>query len=520
VLLTAAAPAADAPDGASLMLEGNALFRSGLYRAALLRYREASASGLDSALLDYNLGVTHYRLDQYPEAERALERASQDVTLRALAAYNLGLTHRAAGRTAEAQRWFDTAATAADDGDLQRLARRAAESVHEQPRTITAEARASVRQGFDAPIGQFNLRVTAAYGEDDNVNRTPSEPYVDLSQPDQPLITPEPVAGTYTPVNLLAEYVLHNEAGDSDFVFAYELDGDYYPWDELANDEETQRLHMGANVVLGERDNRRRTLQSAFFMTKHFQLNFDTDDGIDRDINGFDISTRFMYTSAGIEGEFDHRLGDWQWGFNMRLERREYETPPIVTNYDNELYFVKASVGYELNDATALSFGLSSYRRAYDQRLARDLGGVLLSTNAALEYDYQGVELGVRRRLLEFIDLEFDYRRLDRTDQFLGYNDYTQDVIGLHAVFRPNGRFLLSLGATSRVYDYVNAFAFNEPAAGPKELEDLSGELFAEFHLTKSWSISARMAISDVTSTDTRAEYSRAQTALGLTWRR
>ena len=133
LLMAAAASAAEPADGDSLMREGNSLFRSGLYRAALLRYREASVNGSSSPLLDYNLGVTQYRLGEYAEAEVALERASRDAQLRALATYNLGLTRRAAGDTADAQRWFDAAAAAADDGDLRRLARRAAESVHAEP---------------------------------------------------------------------------------------------------------------------------------------------------------------------------------------------------------------------------------------------------------------------------------------------------------------------------------------------------------------------------------------------------
>ncbi|HLF09605.1 MAG TPA: tetratricopeptide repeat protein, partial [Gammaproteobacteria bacterium] len=522
--LAAASPAAAQLDGVSLMREGKALFRSGLYRAALLRYREANAAGLDSALLHYNLGITHYKLEQYPEAQLWLERARQDPALTPLAAYNLGLTHRAAGQTADAQRWFEIAEANAGNGDFKTLARRAADSLHEQRQTVSAAsaeaARTPVRQRREAPPGELNIFVTAAYGQDDNVNRSPAEPYVDLAFPGQPLVTPEPVSATYVPVNVLAEYVLHNEAVDSDFVFGYQMDGDYYLTGELSNDEATQRLYMGADLVLDARDNRRRTLESAFFVTRHHQRNFDPDDGLDRDINDVDISTRFYYTAAGIEAEFDHTLGAWRWGFDMHLERREHDRNAIVANYDNEIYLVKASIDYALNDATAVSFGMRSHRRVYDARLSRDLNGDLLSTNSALEYDYQGFDLGLSRRLLDSIELELEYLRLDRTDRFLGYGDYTQDVVGLHAVFRPNRRFFLSFGATSRVYDYTNAFAFNDPAAGPKELEDLSTELFAEFHITDDLSVSAELAVTDVTSTDARAQYSRAQTVFGVTWRR
>ena len=50
---------AAAQTAAERMAEGNSLVRSGVYRTALLRYREAAAAGLDTPLLHYNLGVVH-----------------------------------------------------------------------------------------------------------------------------------------------------------------------------------------------------------------------------------------------------------------------------------------------------------------------------------------------------------------------------------------------------------------------------------------------------------------------------
>jgi hypothetical protein len=323
------------------------------------------------------------------------------------------------------------------------------------------------------------------------------------------------------PVNLLAEYVLHNEAGDSDFVFGYRLDGDYYSESELAHSEFTQELRMGANLDLGaKRANRTRTFEPALFVIRHNQDNFDLDNGADRDIEDIDISSRFAYTDAGLQADFAHTLGAWRWGFDMRAERREYQRIPIVANYDQELYRIGTSIGYEINDATSVSFGLRTSRTLYDERSSRDLDGDLLSTNEPLEYGYVGVELKATRRLFDSLELELTYLSLDRTDVFLGYNDYTQDIVGLHAVYRPHRRLLLSLGATSRVYDYPNAFAFNDPAAGPKELEALATSLLAEFYITGTLAVSLALATTDVTSTDLRAEYSQTQTVLGVTWRR
>jgi hypothetical protein len=163
---------------------------------------------------------------------------------------------------------------------------------------------------------------------------------------------------------------------------------------------------------------------------------------------------------------------------------------------------------------------LPRYRRAFDEYRARDLAGDMLSTNSPLDYEYSGVRIGVDRKLGQRIDVAFAYSQLTRVDGFVGYADYTQDVATLRVSFRPTDRWFLALGATSRVYDYANAFAYNEPAAGPKELDELTGELWAEFRVSERWSVSADLATQDVTSTDERAAYARARSVISATWRR
>ena len=91
---------AAAESAAELLAEGNQLVRSGIYRTALLRYREAAAAGLDSGLLHYNLGVVHYELEDYTAAADEFEQlaskyevtAAQVSALRQLAASARALT--------------------------------------------------------------------------------------------------------------------------------------------------------------------------------------------------------------------------------------------------------------------------------------------------------------------------------------------------------------------------------------------------------------------------------------------
>jgi hypothetical protein len=75
------------------------------------------------------------------------------------------------------------------------------------------------------------------------------------------------------------------------------------------------------------------------------------------------------------------------------------------------------------------------------------------------------------------------------------------------------------VGAAARTYDYANAFAFNDPASGLKELEDRTADLTMVYEFTDHLAISADVLITDVESNDSRAAYSRSASSLGLVWR-
>jgi hypothetical protein len=166
-----------------------------------------------------------------------------------------------------------------------------------------------------------------------------------------------------------------------------------------------------------------------------------------------------------------------------------------------------------------LNLGILKYARAYDERLARDANGDLRTSNGFLEYDYSGLEIGVTYRPVRAVELSVDYLQLDRQDGFVGYYDTTQDQLRLKLSYRPNPRLRLSFAATSRVYDYPNAFAFNDPLAGPLELDDIGAEIRGEFQITRRLSAWAQLITQDVTSTDPRLEYARARSMLGVLWR-
>ena len=518
----AAAENAAAQTAAELLAEGNSLVRSGVYRTALLRYREAAAAGLDTPLLHYNLGVVRYELGDFPEAADEFARATAEPALAALASYNRGLALRAAGDATGATAAFNAAADAADDRDLRRLAESAAES---RPAAGPQEARVPRRfdrdvAAADERIGELQLTAAARIGQDDNVYRTPAGAYVDLADPLQPTVTPVVQAASFMPAELHAAYVLGNEAGDTEFLFRYDLDGAFYDAEFSNANEIDQLFSMGADIVLGERERRRRTLATEFYVSTHTETNYDPDNGLEREIDGDDISNRFSYKGSGIRGEYEQTLGRVTWGFDLRFERNEYGRTEPVANFDHDYFYTGIDIDYAFSDVMTLRLGLRQYRTLFDTRPARDLNGELLDTNPAQEYAHLGVQLGVTRRLGAAIDLKADYLRLERTDEFVGYYDYAQDGLRFGAAFRPSARFDIELAAVARSYDYPRAFAFHVAAGGPRELEELGLSLEAEFQVTRRLTLWAELDSLDVTSTDARAEYLRTQTMLGVEWRK
>jgi hypothetical protein len=285
---------------------------------------------------------------------------------------------------------------------------------------------------------------------------------------------------------------------------------------------------MGADIVLGEQDRRRRTVNTAFFVGTHDETNFDPDDGFARDIvvqvNGQpvveDLSDRFSYKAAGVHGEFVHTLGRVTWRLNMKFERDEYDPTEAVANFDHDFFYTGVDVDYAFSDVMTLRFGARKYRTIYDDRPARDLTGALLDTNPAQEYDYASLQAGLKRQLGRAVELEADYLRLDRTDGFVGYYDYTQDVLRIGFSFHPAPRFDLKLAALARSYDYPNAFAYHVAAGGARELEEAGVTLEAHYRIKPHFTLRAELASLDVTSTDARAAYLRTQAMLGVEWRK
>jgi len=497
--------------------DGNRLFRDDLYWAALLRYSQAAEGGIDTPLLHYNTGIAHYRAGQHIRAREHFLRAVEDPSLRETARYNLGLNAYALGEVDEALRWFRLTRDQSTNLRLREFAIIAISRIRlerEEPPTdfeVLVEERKAKREFTD-----LDLTASFGYGHDSNIFRSPEDPYIDLANPNQPVVTPVVQSGEYVPVRLAAKYKI-NSLPFEGFYGAYRLTGRYYP-DELYDNANEYRHQLSfGNEYRRKEGSRERRVQSAFTIAENNEVYYDPDDGTQRSINGVQIDDRMNYLRYGPE--MSARQSGEKVGFGIRAKGQlwNYEETDAV-EYDHEYFLVSAYGQYKFTSTSLFRITADYYSRRYGDRPSFDLDGQLRVGNPELRYDYVALSMRARQRLGDSMWFGFDVKRTERTDQYVGYNDYTLDGYEFEFHWVPNSRFSLELYGEYELFDYPNAFAFHEPTAGSKTQETATVELYASYRITRHLSIFTDARFHEIVSNDLRIQYDRTEYVLGVRW--
>lgn len=523
-LLAFAAPAsAQAMTAGEAFADGNRLFRDDLYWAALLRYRQALDAGMNTPALAYNTGVAHYRAGQHLRAREALLEAVADPGFRVAAQYNLGLNANALGETAEALRWFRLARDQQSEPRLAEyaavaIARIRAARVDEQEAIIERAANVEKTRKFTNLL----LSAQVSFGTDDNPFRTPNEAYVDLADPDQPLVTPEVQSGAFVPVSLNAKYLI-NALEHEGFFLAYRLGGRIYQDQELENANEF--VHEGSFGSEFRRTTERHTREvySAFRFAQNDRTYFDPDDGLEREIEddvdgNVAIGERLNYTRYGPELTLRQTGRRFTFALEIKGQLWDYEDIEVVPSYDHEYFLFHGSMQYRFTPASMVMFEAARSSRRFTNRPSFDLDGNQFITNAELRYDYLDVGVTARQRVTNSLWFGLGYTFTDRTDRFVGYNDYTRNAFAAEIQFSPGSRFRVEARALYRLFDYPNAFAFHNPTANPKTQEDIDSTLTLSYRMTPGLSLVAEGRYREVASNDTRIQYERTQFVVGVRW--
>ncbi|MEL7185176.1 MAG: tetratricopeptide repeat protein, partial [Pseudomonadota bacterium] len=497
--------------------DGNRLFRDDLYWAALLRYRQASDEGMNTPLLHYNTGIAHYRAGQYIRARDALLQALDDPQLRVAAHYNLGLNAYALGEVDEALRWFRLARDQNLNPDLQNYAVVAIARIRgerEQPDEF--EVRVAEREK-KRDFSDLTLSARVSFGQDDNVFRSPDQPYIDFSSSAEPVVTPQVVSGAYMPVHLGVRYQINSYKYEG-FYVGYRLSGRYYQDQELENANEYQHEASFGNEYYRKEGTRVREVHSAFRVAQHDETYFDPDDGTTRDVDGVAIDDRMDYMRYGPEVSFRQAHERLAIGARIKAQLWNYEETEVVPEYDHEYWMVDLYGQYKFSPSSLFRVKLRGYTRRFGDRPSYDLDGQPRLGNPDIRYDYYAVELTARQRVSDSFWFGFDIGRTERIDSYAGYNDYTRDMVGVELRWDPGRRFDLEARGEYFLYDYPNAFAFHNPAAGPKTQESARISLIGNFRMTRHLYLVAEARYRETVSNDSRIQYERNQYVLGVRW--
>ncbi len=497
--------------------DGNRLFRDDLYWAALLRYRQAAEEGMDSSVLHYNTGIAHYRAGQHIRAQQSLLKAIADPVLRAGAQYNLGLNAYRLGDTTEALRWFELARIQHEHEKIQRFAAAAIARIRDElAQPDDYEIRAAEREK-KREFADLELRLRVGFGADDNVFRTPDQPYIDFNDPALPIVTPEIRSGEFIPVSLSAKYLV-NSLPFEGFYVAYRAAGRFYQDENLKNGNEYHHEVSFGNEYRRKEGTRERELYSAFTVAQHDETYYDPDDGGSRIIDGVPIDDRMNYLRYGPEISLRQSHERVAVGANLKAQLWNYDDTLVAPEYDHEYFLLSLYGQYKFAPSTLLRVTAEGYSRRFGNRPSYDLDGNPRIGNPSTRYDYLAVQLTARQRIFHSLWFGFDIRRTERSDAYVGYNDYTRDAVGLDIHWNPTDRFDIVASGEYRLYDYPNAFAFHNELAGPKTQESAHYSLIVTYRITPGLSIVGEGRYWDTISNDTRIQYERNQYALSVRW--
>ncbi len=110
---------------------------SGKYESALQHFEKAKKAGLDSAGLNYNIGVAYYKLGQYESAKKVFTALTKVKEYQQLTYFNLGLVANKQKDKAASIKWFQRAFRTGKSDKVKILAREALKRLGAAPRRMS-----------------------------------------------------------------------------------------------------------------------------------------------------------------------------------------------------------------------------------------------------------------------------------------------------------------------------------------------------------------------------------------------
>jgi len=377
--------------------------------------------------------------------------------------------------------------------------------------------------------------IETGIGYETNVFHAPDHDYIDTALPSlRPAgvaVSPQEVDSLFMPVE--ADVIIRNPIKENTgFVAEFGLDTDVM-FDSEAEDAtrtnvnldlgfDFQMIKMMRNKKTGKRTKRQRgEAYLGFFMSTHDQVYVDRDTGLPKatTTGAVDISNKYSYQSFGFQAEYERKFGKTEYLVSYTLEDLNYETPETGAEYDHVFNKLELGVKREFNKSTNLKAIYSYSMRDYSNRYARDLNGDYSSiNNELLNYVYSEINLDLAYRFTKNLKTHFAITNTLRSDEFVGYNDYSKLAFAVRARYKHSKKTSIKVKIKSFDIDYDNALNFENPAEGDKESSglDLTFKAVHKWHRNKSYYVELKHT--DRVSTDDRYDYTNNMIMLGAKW--
>lgn len=382
--------------------------------------------------------------------------------------------------------------------------------------------------------------VETGLGYETNIYHAPDHDYLDTALPSNrpganppgtPLaISPEAISSFFIPVDVSAG-IINKVYENTDFVAEIDFDTDLIMSSEAEDATRTNsNLSMGLDFELIEwkyskkkKDHIKKKRGKAYigmFISTHDQVYVDRDSGDPKTTSGgLDLSDKYSYQSAGVEGNYERKAGKYEYLFGFHLEDLNYETPESGAEYDHKYQKYELGLKRNFSKSTDMKLMYIYSDRDYSDRHSRDvLTGTYSSNNDLLVYTYNTIKLALGHRFDSGLKTYFDIKNVVRTDEFEAYNDYNKFEISLRARYKYSDKTKIRAKIRSTDTDYDNAYNFDDSTRGNKQNSGTDVSFKIEHDINKHQSYYVEYDFTDRVSTDDRYDYTNNVILAGAKW--
>ena len=356
-------------------------------------------------------------------------------------------------------------------------------------------------------------------GYDSNAYRAPRATYVDyaaLPLGSNPTVIPKAQSGFFVPYEIKVD-AAKNSSQDSRLLGTAAVDGSLYTGSGLSNaNEYNVTLHGGTEHVLARQEKSEDTFYIGALFGKHKRVYVDHDSGLGKTTTkSRDISGLYNYTGFGVEAEYKHRTGKIDYGLNGKFVQNDFEDPVGAPQQDHAYYSLGADASIPVAAKTNLNLSIDHTVRDYSNRHARDLQAAFTTTLLAYTYNTAGATL--RNRISTDWLLYLDYDHTQRTDNHVGYGDYSENKYGARLMYE-QGRLKTRLALHHWARNYPKGFAFDVAGQPAKTYSGNDLKFKAELAQTKNTALWTELVYDIQNTTDLRYDYVRTQIMAGMSW--